>query len=96
MMWWKAIRNSVQSVIQAHKEVIMRLWIQIRWLGKGLQIASAIVGGGIALMLLQTSDQSIRWFVTALLWTLGVGLVLDLCYEIHLLQEEARKKHTKK
>ena len=73
----------------------MRFWIQIRWLGKGMQICSAIVGGGIALWLLDTPDESIRLIVTALLWMLGVGLVLDLWYEIHLLQEESRKKRIK-
>jgi hypothetical protein len=73
----------------------MGFWIQIRWLGKGLQIASAIVGGGISLVALETADAWIRTFVTALLWTLAIGMLFELWYDIHELQEEVKKRTAK-
>lgn len=73
----------------------MGFWIQIRWLGKGLQIASAIVGGGISLVALETADAWIRTFVTALLWTLATGMLFELWYDIHELQKEMKKRTAK-
>jgi len=73
----------------------MGFWIQIRWLGKGLQIASAIVGGGISLVALETADAWIRTFVTALLWTLAIGMLFELWYDIHELQKEMKKRTAK-
>jgi hypothetical protein len=73
----------------------MGFWIQIRWLGKGLQIASAIVGGGISLVALETADTWIRTFVTALLWALAIGMLFELWYDIHELKEEMKKRRAK-
>ena len=65
----------------------MGFWIHLRWVGKGLQIASTIVGGGISYLLIQTPQAWVKPFVVALLWSLAIGFILDLCYEIHQLQE---------
>lgn len=61
----------------------------------GLQIAVAIVGGGLSLKWIRVRNghievdsqrlKLVKGFSTGLLWTLAVGFVLELWYEIHLL-----------
>lgn len=73
----------------------MGLWVHILWTGKGLQIATTLVGGGLALSWLRVKDghlevrtervKFVKHFSYALLWVLAVGFILELWYEAHLL-----------
>jgi len=73
----------------------MDCWIHIHFTGMGLQIASALLGGGIGLKWLRVANGSIyidservKWvkrFSYILLWTLAIGFILELWYEAHLL-----------
>lgn len=67
----------------------------IYFLGKGLQIATAIVGGGLSLSWLRVKDGRMeinservklaKRFSYILLWVLAIGFILELYYEGHSL-----------
>lgn len=73
----------------------MDVWTHVHFTAMGVQIASAIVGGGLGLKWVRVRNEhieiapkrlkSVKGFSVGLLWTLAVGFVLQLCYEAHLL-----------
>jgi len=72
------------------------LWNTLHFLGMGLQIAVAFVGGVLTFSWvrvrgnrLEVSTErlgQVRCVGAALLWVLATGFMLELWYEIHLLQ----------
>lgn len=73
----------------------MLLWNTIHFAGMGLQIAAAIVGGGLCFSWLRVRDKHVevspervklaKRFSYILLWVLAAGFILELWYETHLL-----------
>jgi len=74
----------------------MDRWTHLRWTAKGLQIGSAIVGGGISLLILEPAAAWVKPFVTTLLWILAFSFVFELWYDIHVLSRELQVKHRSK
>ena len=74
----------------------MDIWTQIHFTALGLQIAVAVVGGGLSLTWIRVRNghieinpgrvRLVKNFSVGLLWTLAVGFILELWYEAHLLQ----------
>lgn len=74
----------------------MDIWTQMHFTAMGLQIAVAIVGGGLSLKWLRVRNghieidperlRLVKKFSVGLLWTLAAGFILELWYEAHLLQ----------
>lgn len=73
----------------------MDIWTYVHFTGMGLQIAVALVGGGLGLKWLRVKNghievdadrlRLIKNFSVLLLWVLAVGFILELSYEAHLL-----------
>jgi len=74
----------------------MLLWNTIHFAGIGLQIVAAFVGGVVSFQWFKVKNGGIyisleraqltKRLSYTLLWVLAVGFLLELFYEIHLLQ----------
>ena len=72
------------------------MWDTVNFLSLGLQIAATLVGSGLALLwvrvengqlLINTRRLSLaKWFGTVLLFLMAIGFILQLWYQIHLVQ----------